>query len=129
MKVGTTLRNSQAQAILDAIAAGVVNVYNGTEPATPQTALSGNTLLASFVLDNPAGTKSSGVITLTADVQDSSADASGTPTFVRVMDSTNVTCHLQMTAAVGSGEWNFTTALTTGQIVPLSSGSITVPAS
>lgn len=124
---------ARARAILDAIdtdadagaGAAYINVYNGTMPTNLDTALSGNTLLAELTMTtpNPFGAATgSGPATLTAAAitNDSSANATGTPTFARIFDSDNNPI-LQVTAGVGSGELNFATSITSGQPVQINS--------
>lgn len=84
-----TLRNSRLNditALIDAgVSAGKLRVYNGTRPATGGAV---TTLLAELTMSDPsfpaaaAGTMSANAIT-----GDSSADASGTATWFRVVDS------------------------------------------
>lgn len=126
MKFSTTLRTNRATEIRDACNSLYLNLYNGTEPATPATALSGNTLLASMQLAATSGTISSGVLTFdTTGITDSSANATGTPTFARIGASDGTSCVVQLTAGVGSGEVNCAASMTSGEPVPLTSAVIT----
>jgi hypothetical protein len=75
---------------------GKVRFYSGTRPAGPGTALSGNTLLAEATMGSTAfgaaGTSGTGALaTANAITQDSSADASGIPTFARIFKSDGTT--------------------------------------
>lgn len=104
----TAVRNARLDAIESTIGVSALfRIYSGTKPATPATALSGNTLLAEITLPSDwmaaasGGTKSkSGTWT------DSSADATGTASFYRIYDSTGTTCHEQgtVTATGGGGD-------------------------
>lgn len=70
---------------LDAGTAGVIQIYSGVQPVNADTALSGNTLLASLTYSSTSyGAGSGGVITANAITDDSSADATGTATFARI---------------------------------------------
>lgn len=85
----TTLRNARLDAIKTAIDAGagpgLLRIYNGTRPATGGAA---TTLLAELTLSDPsAGAASGGVLTLSAITADSSANATGTATWARIVDS------------------------------------------
>jgi len=85
----TTLRNARLDAINTAAnagaGAGLLRIYDGTRPATGGTA---TTLLAELTFSDPAfGAAGSGVITASAITQDSSANATGTATWFRVVDS------------------------------------------
>jgi len=85
----TTLRNTRLDAIDDAANGGagaaLLRIYDGTRPATGGTA---TTLLAELTFSDPAfGAAGSGIITASAITQDSSANATGTATWFRVVDS------------------------------------------
>lgn len=91
----TTGANAARDAGINAVAAtlngGSVRIYSGTAPADADAALAGNTLLAQLTLGNPAfGAASSGVVTANAITADTSADATGTPTFYRLLTSGGV---------------------------------------
>ena len=121
----TAVRNARLDAIVTAVGtSGLVNVYSGSVPTNVGTALSGQTLLGTCTLAATAGTSSGGVLTFNTITQDSSADASGTPTFARVTTSGG-TAVAQVTAAVGSGELNFGAAITAGQPLQITSFTIT----
>lgn len=88
----TSLRNQRLIEITlaqDAGAgAGTLRFYDGTVPANAGSALSGNTLLSQHNLSDPSAPNASGgVLTYNAIADDTSADASGTPTFCRTLDS------------------------------------------
>jgi len=85
----TTLRNTRLDAIDDAANGGagaaLLRIYDGTRPATGGTA---TTLLAELTFSDPAfGAAGSGIITASAITQDASANATGTATWFRVVDS------------------------------------------
>lgn len=88
MTVGlsTTARNARLDAITTAVgSAGKLRIYNGSRPATGGTA---TTLLAELTLGSPfAPAASSGVLTANAITGDTSADATGTATWARVVTS------------------------------------------
>lgn len=99
------VRNSMLDAINTAMNAGSgpakCRLYSGSQPATGGTA---TTLLAELTMTNPAApSASSGVLTLSAITQDSSADASGTATWFRVLDSNNVVVFDGTVTATGGG--------------------------
>ena len=85
-----TLRSSIATAIRDAIDAGAgagkLRIYDGSRPATGGSA---TTLLAELTLSDPCGTVSNGVLTFSAITTDTAADATGTATWFRIVDSSN----------------------------------------
>lgn len=84
------VRNSRLNAIRDAADAGagpaLFRVYDGTRPATGGTA---TVLLAELTFSDPsAPNASAGVLTFSAITADASANATGTATWGRVVDST-----------------------------------------
>lgn len=119
----TSLRTSRMDAVVtDVGTSAKIRVYNGTRPTNVGTALSGNTLLAELTGNaSQFGTTSNGALTVSAITNDSSADASGTPTFARIFKSDGTTAVMDISAGVGSGDLNFSTALTAGQIVSITS--------
>lgn len=120
--------NTQANALKSEFDNGYLRIYSGTQPATADTALSGNTLLAELRFNATAfGSASSGVLTANAITQDSSADASGTASFYRAFKSDGTT--VLMDGNVGTSGTNMvvaTTTITAGQTVSCSSFSIDV---
>jgi len=125
MAVGlsTSARNASNDAIIATIgASGKVRVYSGTRPATGGTA---TTLLAELALSATAApASSSGVVTFNAISNDTSADASGTPVWARILTSGN-TPVLDCSAAVGSGDINFNAAIVAGGVVSITSMTMT----
>jgi hypothetical protein len=92
VKIAVARRNEMGNAALDNLNTGYLRIYSGTRPANADTALSGNTLLAELRLNATAfGSMSSGVATAGAITQDSAADASGNPTFARLLESDGTT--------------------------------------
>ncbi len=82
----TALRNARLDAITTAIGtSGLLRIYDGTRPASGGTA---TTLLAQLALSATAAPAASGgVLTFNAITQDSSADATGTATWFRIVTS------------------------------------------
>lgn len=131
-KLAVLTANAMADALDDRVnagGAGKIIIYSGTEPATADTALSGNTVLATFTLSNPAfGAASSGVITLSGTPLTVAAAATGTATFFRIFQNNGTTCVAQGTAGTSGQQLNLnTTSVTSGVNVTITSGSITMP--
>jgi hypothetical protein len=85
---------------------GKIRIYSGTAPANADAALSGNTLLAELPLSDPSfPAASSGTLTLdvTPVPEDTSADATGTATFFRILDSDNNPVMQGTVSATGGG--------------------------
>jgi hypothetical protein len=134
MAHNVTLAAATANSIADAVAArcdgGTIQIRDGAQPATADTAASG-TLLATCAFGSPAFLPAvAGVATAHAITQDASADASGTAAWFRILDSTGATV---MDGTVGVGS-NFdcnvvTTAVVAAAPFPISSMTITAPES
>ena len=68
---------------LNAGGPGIVEIYTGTKPTKPDTAITTQTMLGTCTCSTTAGTFSGRRFTFNAITQDSSADASGTATWAR----------------------------------------------
>lgn len=127
MNLNTTIRNNRANQIKTAIdaggAAGFLRVYDGARPATGGTA---TTLLAELTFSYPcAASASGGVLTFSAITADASANATGTATWGRIVDSTGAFVADYSVGTSGS-EFNLNTvAITTGVQVSCTSAAIT----
>lgn len=119
----TTLRNARLDEITAAIGtSGLLRIYSGTKPAVGG---SETTLLAQLALSSTAAPSASGgVLTFNAISNDSSADASGTPTWARLCTSAGAAV-VDMTAGVGSGDLNLNAAIVAGGVVSVTSATIT----
>jgi hypothetical protein len=130
MAHNVTIAALTANAIADAVAArcdgGTVQIRDGAQPATADTAASG-TLLATCAFANPAfSAAAAGVATAHAITQDASADASGTAAWFRVLALGGATV---MDGTVGVGA-NFdcsvvSTTVVAGDPFPITSMTIT----
>ncbi len=85
-----------------------INIYSGTRPATPATALSGNTLLATATFNATAfgtngGSAPNVTVTANAITQDSAADAAGIPTFARIVHSDGTTLLAELSVGKTGG--------------------------
>ena len=131
VKFSTALRTSRVTQILNALdagtGAGTIRIYTGTQPATAADPLSGNTLLGTLTLSDPAGTISGGVLTLSTIAQDTSADATGVATWARVVDSDSNTVMDLPVGAIGSGSAIeiSSTSIVAGGPISITSGAIT----
>jgi hypothetical protein len=125
--LSTALRTQHVDNINTALNAGagaaLMRVYDGTRPATGGTATN---LLAELTLSDPAAPAGSGgVLTFSAITQDSSANATGTATWCRFVDSTGA---FVMDGSVGTAAADYilnTTSITSGVAVTCSSGVLT----
>lgn len=118
---------------IDAGTAAVINIYAGTAPANADAALSGNTLLAQMTCSATAfvGITDSGSAaraTFAAISPDTSADASGTATFWRLLTQSGGTVILQGTVGTSNADLILnTTAITAGSQVSITSATIDLP--
>ena len=104
----TAIRNAMLDAITTAAGnAALLRIYDGTRPATAGTA---TTLLAELTCGTPfAAGASSGVLTLGAITQDSSANATGTATWFRIVKADGTTFVLDGNVGTSGSDLNLTT--------------------
>lgn len=119
-KLATATVNAQASALSTLCNSGLIKVYNGTQPATADTALSGNTLGVTLTLNATAfGAPVDGLLTANA-ITSGTAVADITPTFARIYRSDGTTVVMDISA--GASGANLTIgAFTTGTVVSASS--------
>ena len=123
----STLRNTRMDAINTAANAGagaaLLRIYDGTRPATGGTA---TTLLAELTFTDPAfAAASGGVLTASAITQDSSANATGTASWFRVVDS-SATFVMDGNCGTSGSDLNLTTlSIVSTQPVSVSSFVLT----
>ena len=112
--------NAQASALATLCNSGIIRVYDGTQPATADTALSGNTLGVELTFGATAfGAPVSGLLTANA-ISSGVATASITPTFARIFASNGTTVIMDVSA--GASGSNLTIgAFTSGTTVSVSS--------
>lgn len=117
-------RNAALDAITPSLDGGSLRIYSGTAPADADAALGGAVLLAQLPLNADSfAAAASGVATANAITADASADATGTPTFFRLLTSASAVVY-QGTAAATGAELNLS-GLSGGQIVAGGSVSVT----
>ncbi|MEY2875300.1 MAG: hypothetical protein RLZZ373_2671 [Pseudomonadota bacterium] len=119
-----TLRNTMLDAITAAAGnAALLRIYDGSRPATGGTA---TTLLAELTCGTPfAGSASAGVLTLNSITQDSSANATGTATWFRIVTSGGTQVIDGNVSTSGSDLNLTTTSITATQPVSITSFTIT----
>lgn len=120
----TSLRNTRMDAITTAIgSSGLLRIYDGSRPASGGTA---TTLLAELALSTTAAPGASGgVLTFSSITQDSSADATGTATWFRIVTSGG-TFVIDGSVSTSGSDLNLTTtSITSGQPVQVTSCVLT----
>ncbi len=91
-KLSNVAANAEADGVCVLANGGKLRIYDGTQPATADTALTGQVLLAELTFGATAfGAASAGVATANAITQDASADATGTASWFRVVKSDGTT--------------------------------------
>jgi hypothetical protein len=125
--VRTVLADAVCNASTGAVGAnGKLIIYSGTMPTNAQTALSGNTAIATITAVN-FGAASSGVSTVTSSTADSSA-VGGTASFFRMTASNGTTVIIQGTVGTSSSDMTISsTTIAAGANVSLTSGTYTAP--
>ncbi|MEW7987894.1 MAG: hypothetical protein AB2799_19075 [Candidatus Thiodiazotropha sp.] len=130
------LANASQQAAMDAVVdlidggagAGTIQIRSGTQPADANSAATG-TLLATLTFSDPAfgATNTSGVATASAITDDTSADATGTAAWARVLDS-NSSVIFDCDVGTSGATINLnTTSITAGGTVSITSFTMTHP--
>lgn len=119
----TTVKNTRLQAVIDAVdaGAGFGTLVIGTA------ALSGATgVLATIPLAKPSATKTGGVLTISGVPISANATATGTAAKAELRDSTGAVIASGLTVGTSASDVIVvTTAITSGQPVTLTSGTIT----
>lgn len=133
LRIATATRNAMLDALvaqLDVAAgAGTIKIYSGTQPTNANTALAGNTLLATLTFSvTSAPAASNGTITFSAITEDTSADATGTATFARIESGTPATIFDCDVGTSGASINLNTTSIVTGGPVRITSASISIAA-
>lgn len=132
IQFATNLRNAMLDAITTfAGANAVIVIYSGTKPTNANTALSGNTVLAQITCGATlASAASNGTLTISGmPLQDSSADATGTAAFFRILKSDLTTVCWQGDVGTSGSDLNLnTTSIAANGPVQITSWTVTIPA-
>jgi hypothetical protein len=134
MALNTQLANAQRSRAADAVCvranSGILRIYDGSQPATADTAIGAQVILAELTMNATAfGAASNGVATANAITSDTSANNTGTAAWFRLFESdgTTVICD----GTVGTGTHNLvvsTTAFVATATVAITSLTYTQPA-
>lgn len=127
--LSTTFANGVKTAIDGGFSGGTIKFYTASMPADTTVGITSQTLLGTCTCAYPCGTESGGTLTFSAITQDSSADASGTATWVRIQDSSGtVVCDLDVSVVGGSGYVQMvTTTVTAGAPIAFTTFTIALP--
>lgn len=104
-----------------------LRIYSGTPPSNAGSALSGNTVLVDIPLGSDYfATTSNGVLSKTGTWQDTSADATGTATFFRILTSADA-ARIQGTVGTSGADLNLSsTSITSGGTVTITGFTLTM---
>ena len=132
LNLATASQNAAMDAVtllINATSAGSITIYDGTIPTNANTAISGQTLLATLTFSTDAfGDAVAGVSTAAAITGDSSVDADGTSTWARILDGAGATIFdCDVATATAIIELN-SVAFVTGGTVDASAMTLTMPA-
>ena len=129
LKIAALSANAAADAIAARCNSGTINIYSGTQPTTADTAIGAQVLLATCTFGATAfGAAAAGIATANAITKDSSADATGTAAWFRVLTSGSAKV-MDGTVGVGSGfDCNVpTTSVVAAAEFSITSMTITMP--
>jgi hypothetical protein len=123
LKLSNNVVNPQADALSDLADNGYLRIYDGTQPATADTAISTQVLLAELRFNATAApAASNGVLTFNAITQDSSANNTGTASWFRALKSDGSTVLFDGAVGTSGSDMNiYTTSIVAGAIVGVSS--------
>lgn len=128
LKLSNNVVNPQADALSDLADNGYLRIYDGTQPATADTAITTQVLLAELRFNATAApAASNGVLTFNAITQDSSANNTGTASWFRALASDGSTALFDGAVGTSGSDINIaTTSIVAGAIVGVSSFVYTV---
>lgn len=123
-------RNLALNAALDVCNTGFIDIMSGSQPATADTAIGAQVVLAVLPLASTAfGAASSGSKTAGTITSDASADNTGTATWFRMYKSDHTTAVLDGSVGTSGCDLNLNSvALTAGSAVACSSFVVTMAA-
>ena len=102
IRYSATVRTNRMTQVLTALGSTPkLQIYSGSQPATPATGATG-TLLAEITLAATPGTVTGGVLTITTPQSDNTSDASGIPGWASLVTSGNARI-VDMSCSVGAG--------------------------
>lgn len=121
MALNTQLANATVNGQGDNLSArlnsGFLRIYDGTQPTNADTAIGAQVLLAELTFSATAAPATvNGLITFNALTSDTSANATGTPTWFRALQSNGTTVVMDGSAGASGANLNLS-GLTGGQII------------
>lgn len=129
LQYSVAVRNAQLDAFESTTgASAILRILSGTPPANCATAQTGTVLATLNLPVDWMSAASAGSKALIGTWQDTSADATGTAGYFRILDSTGTTCHAQgtITATGGGGDMTLdNTSIASGQTVTVTGFTLT----
>jgi hypothetical protein len=127
-KYANVMVNAEADAVGNALNNGYIRIFDGTQPTNADTAVGAQTLLAELRFGADAfPAASGGLLTANAITSDTSANATGTATWARILASDGTTVWFD--GSVGTSDANVvinTTSIVAGATVSCSSLTLQV---
>lgn len=125
LKYSNGTRDAQQQGLITYAGSGcLINLYQGTQPANANTAISTQTLLVTLTVSGSFGTDSNGTLTL-GSVTNGTAGASGNADFFRIFKSDGTTVVMDGSVGTSGADMNLnTTTISSGQTVSITAGTI-----
>jgi hypothetical protein len=129
LKIANATASAACNGVVDLLDNGYLRIYDGTQPANANTAVSTQTLLAELRYNATAfGAASNGVATANAFTADSSANATGTASWFRALASDGSTVVLDGSVGTSSADLVLsTTSIVSGSEVEVTSQTVTMP--
>ncbi len=130
LKISITAVSAQADALSDLLDNGYLRIYDGTQPANANTAITTQVLLAELRFNATAApAASSGVLTMNSITQDSNANNTGTATWFRALKSDGSAVVFDGSVGTSGCDLNLgSTSITSGASVAVTSMTFTVSA-
>ena len=130
LKLSTTTVNAEADAISVLLNNGYLRVYDGSQPANANTAITSQVLLAELRFNATAAPAASGgVLTMNSITQDPSANNTGTATWFRALKSDGSTVVFDGSVGTSGCDLNLgSTSITSGASAAVTSMTYTVNA-
>jgi hypothetical protein len=130
LKYSASLKNAQQDAITTKLgASAVLNIYSGTQPASPDTAITSQVLLASLTCNATfAPAASGGVLTLNSisNGTGTAGAAGGTTAAWYRLTTSGGTAHIDGTVGISGADLNLNnTSIATSQTVSVTSFTLT----
>jgi hypothetical protein len=130
LRLSAAVRNIRLNRQGDELNNGYLRIYDGAQPATPETAVDAQVLLAELRFADPAdgADATGGVMTLSAITDDASANATGTAAWFRALKADGTTAVFDGTVGTTGENINFNTvAFVAGALIEVTSFEITDP--